>query len=405
MMLQNVAIVAGQEMELVSKGFIEIDGERITGLGKGSGSPLGRFRNCEGLIAIPGFVDAHVHVGDSVAKDLGVGLPIAEVVSPTRGLKHQILRSTPDTELVAAMRESLTDMVRSGITTFADFREGGTSGVRLLLRAADGLPIRTVIFARLAEPPFTSEELAGNSSLLADTAIREIEEVLSIAHGFSSSSANDLTDPAMRQISEIAARAGKLRAMHVAESKESIEKSQVRTGMTDVERVVKYFRPDLLVHMTNAHRDDINLVSRSHIPVVCCPRANSILGVGVPPLSQMMQAGLTVALGTDNVMLNQPDIFREMDYVARITRAVERNPRDPKPRDVLKMATINAARTLRMDSDIGSIEIGKAADILLVDGRDLNLRHSGDIVSSLVLRAGVQNIRAVFVHGQLVYER
>lgn len=405
MMLQNVTIIAGPDMELVPRGFIEIEDDRISGLGKGSGSFVGPTRDCEGLIAIPGFVDAHVHIGDSVAKDVAVGLPIGELVSPTRGLKHQILRSTSDRELTAAMQESLADMVRSGIGTFADFREGGVPGVGLLLEATEGASIKIVILGRLAETPFNSEQLARNSSRLPDRAIEELEELLPIAHGISSSSANDLTDPAMKQMSRLARRGGKLRAIHVAEAREGIEKSRRRTGMTDVERVVRYFDPDFVVHMTNASTDDIDLVSQNQIPVVSCARANAILGVGVPPLKQMTQAGLTVALGTDNVMLNQPDMFREMDYVARMTRAVERDPTHPKPRDVLKMATINGAKALRMDKEVGSIEVGKVADIVLVDGRDLNLRRSRDIVSSLVLRAGVHNIRAVFARGRPVYER
>lgn len=404
-LLDNVAIVTGPDMELVPRGFIKIENGRILVVGEGSGGSAKHEMDCEGLIAIPGFVDAHTHVGDSIAKDAGVGLPIAEVVSPIRGLKHEILRSTSDAELVAAMREALSDMIRSGVTTFADFREGGISGAKLLLEAAQGLAIRTVILARLSAAPFTIDELAKNSAALPDRAVEEVREVLQITHGISSSSANDLTDPAMQQISDLARKSGKLRAIHVAEAKESIEKSKRRTGMTDVERVVKYFAPDFVVHMTNASSEDIDLVARNRIPVVSCPRANSILGVGFPPLVRMTRAGLRLALGTDNVMLNAPDMFREMDYVARMVRAMERDPSAPKPADVLKMATINGAKALGMDGEIGSIEGGKAADILLVDARDLNLRYCRDPVSSLVLRAGVQNVRAVFVGGRLAYER
>jgi cytosine/adenosine deaminase-related metal-dependent hydrolase len=404
-LLKNLSALTGHDMEFVRRGFIEIEGSRISKVGEGTVRPARREMDCRGLIAVPGFVDAHTHVGDSVAKDVGIGLPIAEVVSPTRGLKHQILRSTSDAELVAAMRESLTDMIRSGITTHADFREGGARGVRLLLEAADGLPIRTVILGRFSEVLFTSDELDGNTARLPDRAIEEASEVLLVAHGISSSSANDLTDPAMQQLSDLTRKSAKLRATHVAEARESVEKSKRRAGMTDVERVVKYFDPNFVVHMTNASDEDIALVAHNRIPVVSCPRANSILGVGFPPLVRMARARLTIALGTDNVMLNPPDMFREMDYVARMVRAIERDPRDPKPADVLKMATINGAKALGMEREIGSIEAGKAADILLVDGTDLNLRHSRDTVASLVLRAGVQNIRAVFAGGKLAYER
>lgn len=405
MILKNLSIMAGPDMELVQKGFLEIQHGRISRVGKGGDSPANDEMNCEGLIAIPGFVNAHTHIGDSVAKDVGVGLPITEVVSPQHGLKHQILQSTSDTELVTAMHESLRDMIASGITTFADFREDGLHGVQLLLEATGDLPIRPVILGRLSEVPFTSSELDDNTPSLPDHAFKEAKEVLLRAQGISTSSANDLTDPAMVQLSDLARASGKLRAIHVAEARESIEKSKRRTGMTDVQRVVRYFGPNFVVHMTNASDDDIDVVAQNRIPVVACPRANSILGVGFPPIVRMARTGLTIALGTDNVMLNPPDIFREMDYVSRMVRAIERDPRDPRPADVLKMATINGAKALGMEGEIGSIEVGKSADIVLIDARDLNLRHSKDPVASLVLRAGVQNIRAVFIRGKLAYER
>lgn len=405
MLLKDLGILAGPDMDFIRKGFLEIKDGRISRVGEGSNSSSNGVIDCEGLIAIPGFVNAHTHVGDSIAKDVGVGLPIADVVSPHHGLKHQILRSTPDAELVAAMHESLRDMISSGITTFADFREDGLHGVQLLLEAAKDLPIRPVMLGRLSKIPFTSSDLDENVSPLPDHVLKEAKEVLLHAQGISASSANDLTDPALQQLSGLAHASNKLRAIHVAEAVESIEKSKKRTGMTDVERVVKHFDPSFVVHMTNASDDDISLVAENRVPIVSCPRANSTLGVGFPPIMRMADAGLTIALGTDNVMVNPPNMFREMDYVGRLVRAIERDPRYPKPLDVLRMATINGARALGMEREIGTIEVGKSADLVLVDCTDLNLRHSRDPVASLVLRADAQNVRAVIIKGKLAYER
>ena len=403
--LAKATILAGPDLELIPQGFIEIRGDRISDFGEGSGNSNTHQINCEGLIAIPGFIDAHTHVGDSVAKEAGIGLPIADVVSPERGLKHKILASTSDDDLIVAMREALTDMIRSGITTFADFREGGMHGVALLLQAAEGLPIRPVIFARFAQLAFTPAELARNSAQLPDAALEEVMELLSKADGVSSSSVNDFTDPAMEQINALASDRKKLKAIHVAEAKDSIEQSKFHTGRGDVDRAIRHFKPDFVVHMTNATDPDIELVARTRTSVVCCPRANAILGVGTPPVTRIVESGANLALGTDNVMLNQPDMFREMDYTARVIRGVQRNPTQPTCTEVLKMATVNGAKALKMENDIGSIEVGKIADIALIDGTDLNLRHSRDITSSLVLRAGVHNVRMTFSRGSVVYER
>jgi cytosine/adenosine deaminase-related metal-dependent hydrolase len=304
-----------------------------------------------------------------------------------------------------AMRESLIDMIRSGITTFADFREGGSHGVSLLLAAASGLPIRPIVLGRFAKVPFTAEEQEGNGALLTERMLEELAQFLSIANGFSSSTVNDPTDPAMGQVNDFASSRGKLKAIHVSETKESAEKSRARVGKSDVERAVTNLEPDFVVHMTNASDSDIDLIVRKRMPVVCCPRANAILAAGIPPLTKMASRGVTLGLGSDNVMLNQPDMFREMDYTARVIRAVEGDPSHPTCKDVLKMATVNGAKVLKMERDIGSIEVGKIADIVLIDGRDLNLRHSKDIVSSLVLRAAIHNVRIVLVAGRVVYER
>ena len=403
--LSKVAILAGPDLELIPNGFIEIRGNRISDCGEGKGRSRNSRLDCKGLVAIPGFIDAHTHVGDSVAKEAGVGLPIDDVVSPEKGLKHKILAKTPDANVIVAMRESLKDMVRSGITTFADFREDGIHGVELIRKSARGIPIRPIVFGRLAKVPFTQDELANNELRLSNTALVELTEVLSKVDGISSSSINDFTDPAMDQINALATDNRKLKAIHVAESTESVRKSEERTAHSDVERAIIHLHPDFVVHMTNASNADIELVARSSASVVCCPRANAILGVGVPPLTRMVDRGINVALGTDNVMLSQPDMFREMDYTARAVRAAERNVNRPTCKEVLKMATINGAKALKMEKEIGSIEAGKRADIVLIDTSDLNLRNSRDIVSSLVLRARVNNVKVTITEGKVVYDR
>jgi cytosine/adenosine deaminase-related metal-dependent hydrolase len=403
--LTGLSIVAEDTMEFVPKGFIEIESGRISAWGEGSVPRNRDCVHCGGLVAIPGFVDAHTHVGDSVAKDAAVGRSIREIVSPSGGLKHKILRETPEADLVSGMRNSVTDMIRSGITTFADFRENGTKGVQLLSRALEGLPIRGEILGRLAEQPFSDEELARNTAHLPESAREELEGILEIAHGISSSSANDLTDCALKEIAVAASSKGKLKAIHVAETEGNLQKSLSRTGSTDVSRVLNYFDPDFLVHMTNATEEDIESVQRRNVPVVCCPRANAILGVGVPPIMRLMWNKHPIALGTDNIMLNSPDMFREMDYLSRVTRAVSRDPAEPEPKEVLRMATINGARALKVESETGSIKINKQADIVLVDAGEPNLSGSRDPIASLVLRASTRNIIAVFFAGRVAYSR
>ena len=131
------------------------------------------------------------------------------------------------------------------------------------------------------------------------------------------------------------------------------------------------------------------------IPVVCCPRSNGSLGVGIPPIIDMLDRGINVCLGTDNVMLNSPNMFKEMEYALKVTRGYYKTYLSPL--EVYKMATLNPAMALGLN--LGSIESGKIADIMLVSGM------SGDPVLSLINRTEPQNIKALIKDGNIVFER
>ncbi|MCP8316206.1 MAG: amidohydrolase family protein, partial [archaeon] len=152
-----------------------------------------------------------------------------------------------------------------------------------------------------------------------------------------------------------------------------------------------------------ATEEDIELVSKKNIPIVCCPRANSILGLGFPPIIKMMKKGITVALGPDNVMINSPDLFREMDYTSRILRALERDPSAVSSKDVMKMTTINSAKALKLDKEIGSIEEGKRADAVFINMNTKNLESIKDPINAIVHRVRPDDIQAVMINGEIAY--
>lgn len=399
--IKDAVIIAGNEMEVIDKGYIIVENGRIADLGPGSPELPTRSAeiNADGMIIGPCFINMHTHIGDSVAKEVGAGLSVEELFFPPDGLKHKILRTTRDDQLIASMRDAMLDMLSCGVSTFADFRENGIKGVKLLLDAAKGLPIRPFICGRLDKFPFTKDEILSNEKKLPDESVEEIENILKFADAISTSSTLDLTDPALEQMFTISTKLNKKRAIHVAEL--SSIKHPI-TGMSEVERVVKYFTPHFVVHMTNATDKDIDIIAERRIPVVCCPRANTRLGEGFPPIRKMIEKRITLALGTDNVMLNSPDLFREMEYVSKTIKGLEREVAFLHPKEILKMATINGARALALDKDIGSIERGKIANLVFIDSNDINLRPVREPVASIVHRVRPDNVKAVMIEGKLL---
>ena len=147
--------------------------------------------------------------------------------------------------------------------------------------------------------------------------------------------------------------------------------------------------PDFLVHMVHAEELHLDRVADSGIPVVVCPRSNLVTGVGTPPIAALVER-TTVALGTDNVFLNSPSMFREMAFTAKMA--------DVSAREVLRMATIYGAEIAGLNC--GLIEEGRDADLLVLDGDSDNLAGAENLVRAVVRRAGVADVSDVLLTGR-----
>ena len=395
-LLEAPFLLVGDELRLLRDGYILIDGNIISEVGKGKPPQAERRIRREESITVPGLINSHVHIGDSAFKDSGFGKSLDELFKPPNGLKHRLLKNTANDFVLKAIRDTLFEMLSSGTTTFADFREGSIAGVRLLLEALAKQKIRTLIFGR---PNHDDTHETIPQSSLADT-----NELLQAVHGLAPSSPNDVTDETLRQLSRLAKQHSKLKTTHAAESPDSERISKSKSGLTEVQRAIDYFEASLLVHLTYASQQDLNLVAERGVPVVVCPRANASLGLRLPPVPEMLDAGINVCLGTDNVMLNQPDMFREMEFTLKAYRMEKAATRSLGPMEVLRMATINGAKALGISGETGSIEEGKSADLVIMD-LDRSLRNTQDLPTAIVHRAGAEDISSVILRGEVVYDR
>ena len=298
-------------------------------------------------IVCPAFVNAHTHIGDSIAKEAGAGLSLDELVAPPDGLKHRLLRATSAAEKIEAMRRSLRFMQRSGTAATIEFREGGVEGVEAIRRALDGLDIHATILGR------------------------ETVEAMEAADGFGASGARD-DDFAERRAAT--REAGRPFGIHAGE-----RDPHDLTPALDLD-------PTFLVHVVHPEPRHLDRIEREGVPVVVCPRSNLVTGVGTPPIADLLDR-TTVALGTDNVMLNSPSMFREMEFAAKVGGVAAA--------DVLRMATVNGADLVGLNC--GLIEPGRDAKLLVLDGDSDNLSGARDPVRAVVRRAGVDDVERVIL--------
>lgn len=397
MLIKNLDVLAGPGLDHVRDTKLRVDGGRFAAVGRGLRQGQGEgVVDGGGLLAFPGFVNAHTHIGDSVGKDVSLGLSVDAKIHPASGLKPRILAATPRGVLIDHMRASCRSMLQKGITTFADFREGGLEGIAMLREALSTVPIRGIILGRVGFYQGMAQ-IRRDAPLPQDRA-RELAAILAECDGLGISGANENSSAVLRTYSKAYSRTANLRAIHASETKDSVRRSARMTGRSETSRALE-LDPHFLVHMTHASRADLRAAAKKTRGIVVCPRANSALAEGIPDIAAMEDAGCTLALGTDNVMVNPPDMFREMDYIWKATMGLRKKRTDP--RDILKMATIHGARLLGLDS--GAIEPGRLADCVFVERHALDLEPMHEPHAAIVHRASESCIRAVMVGGKVVH--
>jgi len=306
----------------------------------------------EGIVC-PRFVNAHVHVGDSAFKDPPF-MPLCDLVGPG-GLKQRFLAETPRSRLVEGMKHSLLEMAATGTYAFADFREGGGDGVKMLLEAQQDLPL----FSRILGRPGPGETGISNR-----------------CWGIGISSTRDHDPSWLKTVTEAARSADQKVAIHAGEA-----------GNDDIEDALA-LEPDFLVHLNRATEQDLKKVARAGVPVVVCPRSNLMTATGLPDVRRMTDLGIVVGVGTDNVMLNSPNIFEEMQLIVKALLHDDRQ--------VFKMCTLNGAEIMQIGQKVGSISEGKEARLMVLNECSNNLWGTIQPLASVVRRAGPSDILTIF---------
>lgn len=363
---------------IVNENFEVITGRLIIKNGLIKEVCLGRKKSEVGAdhngLILPAFINAHTHVGDSVMKDVPYA-PLEKLVAPG-GLKHRILETTNDAELRDAIKSTAIDMLNLGTQLFCDFREGDARGVKILRGAIKGLSIGAKVFGR---PVGVNPNLDANASRNNDGA--DPAELMKVADGIGMSSTADYDYEYLCDLRRAAAKHKMAFALHAGErSREDIEDAIA-------------LEPDFLVHLTQAGKKELKIVADEGIPVIVCARSNFVTGmasVSRPPIAEMLAMGIKVGAGTDNVMLNSPNIFSEMEFISKIFLHDDVS--------TLRMFTESNAEILK--ENCGVIAEGKIANLVVLNEKSNNIKNVSNLISGAVRRARPDDIVSVIYKGK-----
>ncbi len=348
---------------------------------------------------IPGFVNAHTHAAMTLFRGLADDMRLEEWLNTgiwpaeKKWVSAEMVRD--GTELAIA------EMLTGGVTCFSDqyfFPEiVAETAIEFNIRANIGTPVVDVHTAWAKD---ADECLSKGSELVHDA---YVDHPL-ISTCFAPHSTASLTDEAFLALRVLADQLDIPVQIHLHESRAEIDHAVRTWGKRPFERLsgLGLVNSSLLaVHAVHMNDDEIARMAAAGVSIAHCPKSNLKLASGIAPVARYREAGVCVGLGTDGAASNNTlDMLSELQTAAQLAKVTSGNPATLNANDALAMATIDSARSLGLGNEIGSIEIGKWADLCCVDLSRLNSQPVYDPVSQLAYTARADQVSDVWVAGR-----
>lgn len=379
---------------LIPDGAIYIEGSKIIDVGKTRDLEkkykADKMIDASNSIIMPGLVNSHVHFTSVLRRGVEDNLPLEQWLTSIRPQPTHLVR---EDELAAFFRLVCLEMIKAGITCYSAgagmLRERYESGLR-------GLHSYLV-----------TDKIGDYKSVF-----QCIQENYSdrFQFGFWTSWLPTIPKDTLLEMREIADRHNLKIHMHVAESRGEIQEIKRKHSC---DGSIKYLdqlgllSPRLIAaHCVQVSPKEIDLMRLKGVGVVHCPVSNAKLGDGIAPLTDFLRANMTVGLGSDGPATNNCiDMFQEMKFACILQRATCCDPTVIRAEDVLRMATIGGAKLLGMDNEIGSIEIGKKADVIIINLEKPHLYPKTNIISHLVYSVKASDVDTTIVDGKVLMEK
>ncbi|PCH40768.1 hypothetical protein WOLCODRAFT_143210 [Wolfiporia cocos MD-104 SS10] len=402
--------------DIILDGAILVQGNRIAAIDKTnvllSECPYEPRVDLTDRIVIPGLINAHMHCAQTLlrgtADDLELVQWLCERIWVLQG------NFTPEDGETAA-RGSIVELLRGGVTCFLESMFSDRYGFDGLCRAVEQSGMRGCLgkivmdIGTYAQDP----KWAMHPGLIEDRetslggALQMWEKWDGKANGrikvwFGARTPGGVSDALYKEMSEISRQKGIPITMHCAEVPADREFFASRShNPTSYCSSVGLLGPHtVLVHMVHLDDDDVASLEKTGTHVVHCPSSNSKLASGFCRVPALLEAGVNVALGTDGAPCNNTsDLLQEMKLAGIIHKVRTMDPTAVPAETVLEMATINGARAVGLDKEIGSLEVGKKADFVAIDTRKVHLQPWFNPVSAVVYTATAQDVELVVVDG------
>ncbi|MCX5750752.1 MAG: amidohydrolase [Candidatus Saganbacteria bacterium] len=382
---------------------LAIDKGKIIAIGDVSTYKASKIIDGTGKVVMPGLINSHTHAAMVLLRGFADDLSLEEwwpkYMFPTE--KKIANPKTIDIGVSLACLE----MIKSGTTSFCDMYFCIDEAAQAVKRVGMRGVLGEVLFDFPSPDGFASykEGLAYTDDLVKKYREDDLIQIAVMPH-----STYTCSPEVFMACKEFAEKRRLLLHTHLSETKTEMQQIREKYGKTPTEYFAEMglLSPNLsCAHCVWMTDYDLELLAKHQVSVCHSPESNMKLASGIAPVEKMLRMGINVALATDGAASNNNlDLITEMDSAAKLHKVDGLNPTFLPARQIIQMATINGAKAYGMDGWLGSVEVGKVADLILLDLNKPHLTPSYNIVSDIVYSANGADVDTVIINGKVIME-
>lgn len=387
-----------------NKGVVAVSGNKIVAVGDGALAKKYKAKtvlDVDGDIVMPGLINTHTHASMTVFRSLADDVPdrLHRYIFPLE--KKLVSR---DMVRIGAQLGNV-EMLKGGVTTYGDMYYFEDE----VAKTVDQIGMRAVLGETIIKFPVADAKNAEEGIQYALNFIKQYKNHPRITPAFAPHAPYTNTTEILQRITKLSLELKVPVMIHLAESSRENEVIAKRSGgkspvayMAEIGALTPYL---IGAHVINVNDEDIALLKKHDVGIAHNMSANIKSAKGVSPALKMFDAGLRIGLGTDGPMSgNTLSTMDELNQVAKVHKLVNKDRGAMPPLKVIEMATMGAARALHMEDKIGSLEVGKLADIIVIDTKAPNMVPMYNPYSALVYSAYASNVKHSIVDGKVLMQ-
>jgi 5-methylthioadenosine/S-adenosylhomocysteine deaminase len=356
--------------------------------------------DASGKVVIPGLINGHTHVPMTLFRGLADDLDLQEWL--TKYIFPAEAKNVTEDFVRVGTRLGLAEMIRSGTTTYCDMYyfedaiadETSKAGMR-------GVLGETVIDFPVADNKTNAEAMA-----YVERFVKKWQGNALVVPAIAPHAPYTVSEEHLKAMRAFSDRTGAPIVTHISETKREVDDSLKAKGASPIDylnRIGFLNNRVIAAHVVWPSEEELGLLKKLGVGIVHNPQSNMKLASGVAPVPEMLKQDLPVGLGTDGAASNNDlNLWEEMDTAAKLHKLISKDPKVVTAQEAFEMATIRGARALHLEKEIGSIEKGKRADLVIVALDDLNQTPYYNIYSDLVYATKAADVRTVIIEGRVV---